>query len=348
MMDDMKIRQERLLIVDPNPEPLLMIVKDSLSRYDINIYVARSGIEGLEQYKLYSPGLLLINCELPDMSGMSVSSIIKDGENGRQIAIFLFNLADVYQNTKADFFFMKMDDATFSDMMQAQLKSYYDEKIMKSMHSLELQEAQRRQYQALPEKILRPDYNVLTVFSAYSAGLSGDCYDYWVDHDGNLYGLLIDCTGHDITAYSQVTGIRGFLKKDLKLLELNFYHSLSEVLQSVNEDLFSIDQSPEMTAAIVFKLDIKEKVFHYCTSGIPGILIKEKGKWRTLEDGNYLLGCTKDATFEEATLDLTTGIQEIICCSDGFYELVFHKEGVEQGKIAKHDDVSAVVIQMKK
>lgn len=347
-MNDEVITHERLLVVDAQPNHLVNSLKTWLSRYEINIYIARSGIEALEKYRLYSPGLILMNSELPDMYGMSVSSIIKDGEDGSQTTVILYNLQDVFQNTKADFFFNKMSQENFDDMLQAQLKTFYNEKFVRVMHSMELQMAQHRQYQMLPQNISDEKYNVINIFSAYSAGLSGDCYDYWKDKDGNLFGILFDCTGHDINAYSQVHSLRMSLKKDMKLYEMgyDFCSSLSDVLKSVNEDLF-IDSSPEMTAAIVFKLDIAKKKFFYCTAGMPGIIVRKNDKWEKIEDQNYLLGCSEQADFAGSELDITKEVKEIICCSDGFYELVMNNDEVVDSKIAKHDDVSAVIVQPK-
>ncbi len=342
------IRRERLLIVDQYPEKFVDYVKKWLLKYDISILIAKTGIEALEKYKLYSPALIILNAELPDMSGASVSSIIKDGENGRQTSIILFNLADVFQNTKADFFFTKMDEQSFCDFMQAQLKTFYDERFLRAMHSQEIQMAQRRQYQLLPDTLYGKRYNVLNIFSAYSSGLSGDGFDYWQDENGNLYGILFDCTGHDITAFSQVNSLRSFLKKDMKLFELGFYKTLPEVLTSVNSDLFAIDASPEMTATIIFKLDEQEQKFCYCTAGIPGLIVKGRDeKWKTIESENYLLGCYEKAEFKDETLNLKD-FNEIICCSDGFFELAFHNDVIKEDKIAKHDDVSAIIIQRRK
>lgn len=347
-MNNDVIAHERLLVVDARPNRFVADLKKWLSRFEINIFIAKSGIEALEKYRLYSPGLILMNSELPDMSGMSVSSIIKDGEDGNQTTVILYNLEDVYQNTKADFFFNKMSQENFDDMMQAQLRTFYNEKFIRVMHSMELQMAQRRQYQMLPQNISDEKYNVINIFSAYSAGLSGDCYDYWKDKNGNLYGILFDCTGHDINAYSQVHSLRMSLKKELKLYEIGYENctSLSDVLKSVNEDLF-LDYSPEMTAAVVFLLNIRERKFHYCTAGMPGIIVRSNKELKKIESQNFLLGCSEDATFASSELDVTDDIKEIICCSDGFYELVMNQEEVVESKIAKHDDVSAVIIQPK-
>lgn len=346
MKNDFIIRSERLLIIDPEPEKLVPRIEQWLSHYEISILSASTGIEGMEKFKLYTPGLVLLNCELPDISGMSVASIIKDGKDGADTFVILYNFSHAYQNTKADLFFVQMGDEDFDATMSAQLTIHYTEKFTRMAYNLELRAALRRQYQQLPGILHAERYSVLNFFSAYSAGLSGDGFDYWQDEAGNLYGLLFDCTGHDLSAYSQVMALRSFLKKDLKMYEVGYYKEISEVLESVNSDFFAIDGSPEMEAAIVFKLDIKAHKFLYCTAGMPGIITKSTaGKWKQIESRNYLLGCKKEARFDPEEIGIDS-LAEILVCSDGFYELVFNDKEVKESKIAKHDDVSAVVIQL--
>lgn len=348
MVETTSVRQEKLLLVDASPDALLAHLKEWLSDFDIFIYVVNTAIEAIVQYKELSPGLMLVNSELPDMSGMSLSTILKDEENGSSTSIFVYNIQHIMQNTKADFFFLKTDEAHFYDVMGAQVVSFYQLRFMQSLHSTELLRAKAQQYEFLPGAIETDAYQVMGLFSAYG-DLSGDSYTYWVnDKTGDLYGILFDCTGHDFVSYTYVTAGRIMLKKDMKLYELGAIESLSEVLKSINDDLYAVDAMPESTAAIIFKLDVAEQKFHYCTAGVPGIFVREResGKWRTIDSENYLLGWDENIDFNEQCVDLKD-VQDVIACSDGFYEVTFHEEEVKESQIAKHDDVSAVFIHMK-
>ena len=347
MDEPIQYSHERLLLVDMSPQPLLDDLSQWLGNFDISFYVARSGIEAIEKYKEFSPSLMLINCDLPDMNGMSLSSILKDEENGSYTTIYLYNLGNIMQNTKADYFFLQMPDDKFRDSLQAQVVNFYNMRFMQSAHSSELIRAKQQQYQYLPAPIQTDAFRVMSLFSAY-AELSGDSYSYWLDDAGeNLYGLLFDCTGHGILSFTQVNAVRIMLGKDMKMYEMGFYKQLSDVIKSVNDDLFAVDTSPELTAAIVFKLDIKSNKFLYSTAGVPGLIVRRVGKtgWETIDSQSFILGFDQSSDFENQELDLGD-IQDLIVCSDGFYEVTLNEKAVEKAQVAKHDDVSAVIISM--
>lgn len=161
MKNDFIIRPERLLIIDPEPQKLVPRIEQWLSHYEISILSASTGIEGMEKFKLYPPGLVLLNCELPDISGMSVASIIKDGKDGADTFVILYNFSHAYQNTKADLFFVQMEDDDFDETMSAQLTIHYTEKFTRMAYNLELRAALRRQYQQLPGILHAERYSVL-------------------------------------------------------------------------------------------------------------------------------------------------------------------------------------------
>lgn len=339
-------RRERLLLVDKNPQDLQEKLKEwLLSRYDISIHTASSGLEAIHKFPKYNPALILINCDLPDMHGMTLSSIIKDGQDGRDYTVYLYNVSEFLQNAKADYYMLKNDDANkVEDTMRAQITVFYENRFMRSQHSMEIMRAKSQQYKFLPQTIKTKHYQTTNVFASYGE-LSGDSFDYWTDEEGNLYGLLFDCVGHDIISYSQVREIRTLLKKDMKLFELGVQHqNLSDILCSVNSDLFAVERSPEMTACILFKVDIKTGWFHFCTAGMPGIFLQKSGQTSLSEKecSNFLLGTQEGVTFDDEVLSLED-IDKLIVCSDGFYEVTCHPDDVYESRDAKHDDISAVI-----
>lgn len=341
------LKKERILLVDRCPRKILEWLKIWLVQYDISIHTAANGIQALVKYNKYAPSLVLICAELPDMSGMTLSSIIKDSQTGKKTIIYLYDLKEIMQNTKADFFFNATTEEKFEDALHAQIVNFYNVRFMQNNHSLEIMRAISKQYEKLPKAYENQYFSVTPVFSAYG-DLSGDSYDYWEDEAGNLYGLLFDCTGHDFLSFSQVNSMRTLLKRDMHLYELSVYQSLNEVLETVNSDLFAVDQDPENPVAIVFKLDIEHGIFEYSTAGIPGIIVKKRGEeeGQVMDAASFMLGDLEDAAFETFRINLAD-VEEITVCSDGLYELTYNKNVVEESKIAKHDDVSAIIMQVK-
>ena len=349
-MNQPQIVRERILVVDEQPDKICSWLKGWLAGFDVAIHTANSGVEALLKYKRFMPGLMLVSCKLSDMDGQTLSSIIKDGKNGPFTTIYLYNLGNIImQNSKADFFFSNSDETFFKDAMQAQLINFYNIRFMQSQHSMEIMRAKAQQYNYLPSSLDTTHFSVTGIFSPYSE-LSGDSYDYWLDESGNLLGFLLDCTGHDIISFSQVNSIRTLLKKDMKLYELGFLNKLSDVLSSVNNDLFAVDTSPECTAAILFKIDAAKHQLKYCTAGIPGLFIKKFSSdvQEIIECQNYLLGFDKDLTFDDGENEIPLdNIETVIACSDGLFEVTCHHDEIAESGIAKHDDISAIIFHFK-
>lgn len=339
---------DRILLISSRPGLVFDWLKGWTEKYDVSLYVDKTGVEGVESFNQLHPILTIIDACLDDINGMSLASIIKDTLAGADTTIYLYNLKKVLQNTKADFFFVTENDKELYDSMQAQIHNFLEKRFMERMHSSEIARAEKQQYDLLPRPMENNVFKVSTLFSPM-AKLSGDCYDFWTGEDTNgLYGFLMDCTGHDIVSYSQVGMLRSFLKKSCKMYQIGLLtNGISDVLVEVNNDLFTVDTDPTPAAAIVFYINFIENTLEYCTAGIPTFYIRENGSLKPVECSNYLLGSFPNVEFQSETMKLDN-IDEIIFSSDGFSELLFHNADAEEADIAKHDDVSAVTIWLKR
>lgn len=342
-------RKERILVVSRTPQKVAGWLSEWTMKYKVSVHSATTGISGLARFEELKPTLLVVDDDLPDMRGMSFTTTIKDGRLGKDTTIYLYNLSSIFRNAKADYFLVRTSEEEFRQQLHAQITRFYDEKYMETLHSAELARAKKLQYSQLPPPVQTNHFHVNNIFSPMTE-LSGDGFDYWTGEDQNgLYGLLFDCTGHDIVSFSQCGSIRTLLKKACKLYQMGLdgYETLDKVMADVNADTFSIDTDPEPVSAIVFHFDSKKNLLRYCAAGIPGILTRKDGEnqYRVRSISSYLIGYEPDATYEEEQLDLT-GINSVIFSSDGFYELVFHDKEVSEAAIAKHDDVSAIIIEL--
>lgn len=85
--------RKTLLVVDDMIESLTILVQVLGKHYRIR--VATSGRAALRQIELETPDLVLLDVEMPDMSGFDVCKIIKDHEQTREIpVIFLTGVTD--------------------------------------------------------------------------------------------------------------------------------------------------------------------------------------------------------------------------------------------------------------
>lgn len=338
-----------ILVVMRDCTPILNQIDSALAAYKgIHIYTATTALEGLLKFKEYLPTLLIIDNDLPDMIGMAVSSIIKGTEKSDMSTIYLIGATSLVQNPQADHYFPK-DIEAHKDMFAMQLRTFFDRRFMSLQHSDEFVRAKMKQSEFLPDKIETNSFKVDHIYSPF-ADLSGDGVDYWYGEDTNgLYGLLFDCTGHDLVSFLQVSEIRALLKKGCKFFQLGSVPALSEIMKNVNEDLFALHEDDTIsTAAIVFFFDFKKNTLHYCSAGIPSFYVsyKNEGMIKEILMEGYLLGYEPDSVFEEHEISLD-GVEKVIFSSDGLSELLIKNTEPESGiTAAKNDDVSAICVQL--
>lgn len=339
---------KNILLVSADKEPLYSELSNSLQNYGIGVNYTNLGTDGLALYEKYTPHMVLIDSHLDDMSGMSMASIIKKSQNGMHTKVILYNVEMVFNNTAADRFFNKSKDKEYNDDLKNYIINYYHNDLSNSQNSAEVLRLREQQYQMLPADIKTDSITVTGILSPYIE-VGGDSFDYWLNENGDLYGELYDCRGHNLVSFSQVLMLHTLFKKDMKQYEKGIYDNLEEVMKSVNNDLFVTSApEPDTTAAIVFHLDKANHKLKYCTAGMPGIFVRYDGKkeLEAIESSNFLLGFDEDLEWDEQELDLH-GIEQIVICSDGLYELTLCEKEVAESRNAKHDDVSAIIINLK-
>ena len=344
--------KDRVLVVSPAAAKIQQWLSEKVAElFTISIHTSTDAITGMKSVKKYFPVLIMVDDRLPDMNGMSFSSIVKDTLEGSESTIYLFNVEKLLQNTKANYFLPVLtSEDELKNILMLQVKAFFEARYIQTIHADEYAAQKAMQYDSLPDSIDTSRFAVSSVFSPFDQ-LSGDGFDYWVGEEGNgLYGFLFDCTGYGPLSYPLVGNIRSDLRKSCKFLQAGMFGSLSEALEDVNFDIFntSPNNDPSPTAAIIFHLDFERNVLSYCTAGIPGFFIRRTGAnhFEKKSARNYLLGMIPDAKFDEEKISLK-GVDELMFSSDGFSELLYHRNNLPK-PLAKHDDVSAITIQLKR
>ena len=346
----------RILIVSPRAEIIREWLKGKADSYfNLSIYIALSGVDGLRKVQKYLPVFIIADNNLPDMNGMSFASITKDTIEGQESHILVFGIDTFLINAKADSFLPPLDDRQLQIFLTAHMESYLKNKYFVQAHREEYESRKTEQLNQLPKNLDNEFVSISNIFSPYDE-LSGDGFDYWIppgsQYEGVLYGFLYDCTGHGPESYPFVSSIRKLMKKNLKLYERHFFHSLAEVMKKANSAIMDTTPGNEMTpaAAVAFYVDFKGKLLKYCTAGIPSFYVRYTGKhgFEKMECRNYLLGMFPDVDFDEEEMSLS-GVDELVFASDGLSEIIYHQNDDDvEFREAKHDDVSAINIKLKR
>ena len=327
-------------------ESLVKYLNDVMGE-QLNIDCAKTGLDGLFKYRMFKPEpvIIIIDNHLPDMYGMSVASIIKDSNNGKDALVYLLT-DEIADNINADFL---ISSKTNICLLAAQIKYDIDKKLLMKALSENMLRALDIQNGSLPLPIDNDNFRVNYLFSAYNK-LSGDGLYYWYTAQSNkLYGYIFDCVGHGIESYGQVSSIWCGLKKSMKIYQMGVYKSLVEVMEEINTDLLDLYDYTNVVSALIFCFDFQEQTLKYCPAGIPFLITKKVNEPRQNKLlTSYLLGYDMNSEFIEEKVSLKD-IEEVIFLSDGLSDLFLSNMEIdEKPEIAKHDDVSAVWVKLKK
>ena len=338
-----------ILIVSENAK----LLKDGLNtviKDTAQIYTTISGLDGIIKFQEILPMVVIIDSDLPDMRGDSISSVLKDTAEGKNATIYLINVRALLLNAKAD----RLISAPLNyEVFFEQVLHDLEKKIFFYMRFAEIEQATLNQKGMLPTKISNDKVEVNFIYSPYNI-LSGDGMFFWqsptTDTKDMLYGFLFDCTGHDLASYGQAGTIWVTLRHQLEFLEKEVYSNLGMALDNINADTFRFynnTDEPQLTSLIVFCVDFVKKELRYAPAGFPEILFKKADKLEKIPTSSHPIGFSQNTKYEEKTFSLEN-VQEIIFSTDGLSELFLSKqEGNFILHEAKHDDVSAIFIKLK-
>ena len=342
-----------ILVIKQDSEKFIEALRYGLDS-NAEIYDAATGLDGLFKCQILKPEMVIIDAELEDLSGMTVSSIIKDNYECRYSLVYLIGIDYLLENTKADRY---INSKTPYEILIAQIRR----DLKKMTGGLELPEEWEngviRQYDCLVQNFSPNDtggaFQVNRFLSPYHH-LSGDGFYYKLlkSDDGDsskdgLYGFIFDCEGHDLSSYGQVAAILYIIRASMWRYQSGDLTSLHQVMSAVNEEIFSSYINTTLIPAFCFFMDIKAREFHYCSAGIPTFLVKYKGhhKADSIRCRSFILGYDQDSVWEEKTLFMDD-VEEIVLTTDGLNDLLREKSSAEDTQIfAKHDDISAISIK---
>jgi serine phosphatase RsbU (regulator of sigma subunit) len=178
--------------------------------------------------------------------------------------------------------------------------------------------------QNLLPKVVPPSskWDVSYFFKPMS-GVSGDFYDFYTDHEGELFGLcLFDVSGHGVAS-----GLITMLAKSITFRRFRsmVHRSLNEVVDAINEDLIvELSNVPNFLSGVMLRF--KGDDVEYINAGHPDAIIKshEKGafSFAVREDnpkGFYLGIGTMNNLHKSAVFSPQSG-ESIILFSDCLFE----------------------------
>lgn len=234
--------QPRVIVVDDNPVNCAM-VRAILEKERIRVDVAHSGEEALEEIRRVPYDLILLDIEMPGLSGFDVLRELRDRQ--AQLAflpiVLLTGKTDQESRVSAleagatDFLTKPFDPPELGARIRNHIgaKRLYD-KLMMTNHLLQEERAKvfEAQLALLPDSL--PDRPGLRFGRGYrpSSMASGDYYDVINRPDGRVLIAMADVSGHGIAAAMRMSILRSVLHSGAAA-----GHDIEVIMQSLNRIL---------------------------------------------------------------------------------------------------------------
>lgn len=334
----------RILVVDDD-RSTRMLLRAYLGRSGHAIFEASNGREAVDAYLQHHPELILMDVNMPIMTGYEAAGIIKQQSGSRFVPIiFLTGLSDDESLARCvesggDDFLVK----PFNSVLLA-AKIISMQRIRKLQEELEQYRLRTEQEIALTHHVFdalikRADprkVNGLGYWSKSAGHFSGDLLLHAITPGGKLYLMLADFTGHGFSA-----AIGALPVADVFFTMTGKDFGMREILVELNQKLHELLPVGHFCAAAFVSHDPETHVGEVFNGGLPPLLLV--GPDGRIEDrvasGNVALGIldAQDFTPRIRTID-NLERKTLVLYSDGLVDATN-----EQGESFGHQRLERVI-----
>ncbi len=340
---------KHILLVDDNLTNLKQAA--TLLKDDYKVSLVKSGAQALEFLEKYSPDLILMDAEMPEMNGYETTKRIKANPNTSRIPIiFLTGDHDIDSEIKGfecgavDYVRKPFSREIMMHRVSLHLELYeyqqnleqvIEQKTKELMDTLlqsermktELELAGKLQLQMLPDNLPRQEEFALYAKMQSAKEICGDMYDFFKIDDRYLVTAIGDASGKGISAALFMTRAKTMLSHVLndiftegQTLEEALFHFNNELCKGNKENLF--------LTLFVSIIDLHTGEMKYCNAAHnPPLMNKGNSPFEYLScKSNFILGGVQDTVFECGTLQLEPETR-----------FVFYTDGVTESHNTKNE-----------
>ena len=329
---------DKILIVDSlkNTELLSKLLDNRTCK----IFTSETGNNALAKIKMFSPDLIIMDVDLPDISGYDICKKLKKDNLTQDIIILLLSSLDNKQakikafSAGADDFLEKNFDSfiliskvksllRIKYLRMQLLKKYAELEEKNNMLAKQLEMAQHLQKIFIPEMNLHTER--IIIYSKYLPAMyiGGDFYDLINIDQDNFCVILGDVSGHGISAALLTAMLNNMIKNIVKEKS-----EPDKILEALNQK-FILDINTTEVYACVFiaVINTKEKKIYYSNAGQPMPIFiysidPQKNKYlkaaKELFSSGTPIGLIQESKYESKKINYNSG--DII---------FFHTDGLE-------------------
>jgi sigma-B regulation protein RsbU (phosphoserine phosphatase) len=178
----------------------------------------------------------------------------------------------------------------------------------------ELQRAREIQDSLLPKKIPQlPGFEVASAWQPARA-VGGDYFDVLKLGENRLAICIADVSGKGVPAALLMANVQASLRASVRDLD-----SPARVCSIINGMLCESIAADRFVTFFCGVLDAASRTFRYCNAGHPYPILVSSGAVRTLDQGGAVLGVFPAWTYQNSSVDLSSG-DRLLLFTDGITE----------------------------
>jgi sigma-B regulation protein RsbU (phosphoserine phosphatase) len=326
----------KLLIVDGST-----VSVDLLSYWlrseDFQIFTAANGMQTMAKLAFLQPGIIVINVDLPDMSGFDLCKRIKQ-ETEESLILCLSNLESEHHRFRAeemgadDYFETSDGHYLFVSKIRSLLRVL---RLSRQLHDryTQLQETNALLKMQLEmgmqvQRALIPDINMrfkeCTLMSRYypAMGIGGDFYNVLHLSDDSFAVVMGDVSGHGIAA-AFLTALLNMMIKNIAMA----YPNPNQLLFHLNNEMCSLfeDKDSSMYACVFYAMvNTTTQTVRYANGGscFPFHVDVKNNKVEEMEQSGRPVGLIRDTMYRMRAIDYQPG-DLMFFYTDGLQDTVY-------------------------
>ncbi len=325
-----------LFIVDDDCTSLVMIEK-LLQREGYATFVATEGESVLDEVISKKPDLVLLDVNLPGISGQEVCKRLKDNVLTQEIPV-LFLSAETDIQCKIDCFDVGGQDyitKPFEPLevlvrVRTHLRLRQAQKMYLDILSSKINEISRAQQVFLPtDPAQLPDSKCAVHFKPLGDA-GGDLYDIIKVSEDLFDYITADICGHTIGLALATAALKTLLVQNCTTV-----NSPADVLTIINKVIPAVLNEGQYISMSWVRVNRRTKRAHVYNAGQPPVIfIPSEGPVQKIEKSGDLIGIFPDVKFEHADIDVKKG-DRFVLYSDGFVEITNDKTAKRSGGITR-------------